>query len=168
MFYFLSFITWLLPRWILPRFDIARTSEGPYNTRHTLPRWYARLRGYQDIFLHHFQQSDPTEDFHNHPYENSHSRILAGGYAEERYYPGLSELAGHEVLQVRLLLPGDRNEIGPNTFHRIDLLDKRGCWTLFYVGKKTGDGWGFLNRRTGTFKKWSGKAPSETYEEGLR
>lgn len=169
MFYFLSFITWLLPRWLLPRFDIARTSDGAYNTRFTIvPAFVARLLGYENIFLHHFQQSDPTEDYHNHPYENSHSRILAGGYREERHYPGLSELAGHEITTVQTYREGDRNQIGPDTFHRIDLLDPRGCWTLFYVGKKTGDGWGFLNRRTGAFKPWSGKAPHETYEEGLR
>jgi hypothetical protein len=153
----------------IPRFDIARTADGAYNTRYTIvPAFIARAFGYQNIFLHHFQQSDPTEDFHNHPYENSHSRILTGGYSEERYYPGLSLLAGYSITTTQEYREGDRNAIGPDTYHRIDLLDKRGCWTLFFVGKKTGAGWGFLNRRTGSFTPWSGKAPTELYEEGLR
>lgn len=175
MFRIMAFLVWLLP---LPRFDIARTAEGAYNTRYTLvPRFVARLFGLDGIYLHHFQQSDPTEDFHNHPYGKSWSFILAGGYCEERLLWNLTRLG--MLLKPGVLrcvaapfisydvLPGQTNRIEADTYHRIDLLDARGCWTLFVAGKKM-QKWGFLNRRTGEFREWSGRKPTELYEEGLR
>lgn len=166
MFFILKWLMRLL--FFIPRFDIARTAEGAYNTRYTLvPRWLAALFGKDGVFLHHFQQSDPTEDFHNHPYGESWSCILAGGYREERFigwrWRGWKNAFHDAAVHVRTRRVGDVNRIYAGTYHRIDLLDVRGCWTLFVAGKKTQE-WGFRNRRTGQFRPWSGKKPTEFYQ----
>jgi hypothetical protein len=165
MFWFFALLVRLVP-W--PRFDIARTSEGPYNTRYTLvPRFVCKWFGKEGIFLHHFQQSDPTEDFHNHPYGSSWALVLAGGYREERLLFRSEFVRGLFYTITSDIRAGQVNRIDADTYHRIDLLDPRGCWTLFVAGKKT-QAWGFLNRSTGDFRPWSGKKPTEFYEEGLR
>lgn len=156
----------------IPRFEIGRVSDIVYNTRYTIvPQWIARFCGKDGVFLHHFQSDDPTQDFHNHPYDDeSYAIILAGGYWEERAFflhgvgqrarPSLVTFCGSSWFE---FTPFDRNRIRPNTFHRVQLRDRmRGCWTLFVAGKKI-QPWGFWNRNTGKFLEWSGRPSSDLY-----
>ena len=163
---------WFLPCFVrvffLPWIEIGRVRGRVYNTRYTIvPTWLARVFGKHAVFLHHFQSDDATRDFHNHPYEESNAYLLAGGYWEERAY---FESPKRHPTKARLLCvswldfkAGDRNRIFSNTFHRIELTDKkRGCWTLFVAGKKV-QPWGFWNRNTGVFTRWSGEDPGKLY-----
>lgn len=112
-----------------------------------LTRWLVReLEDGGRVYLHHFQQSDATEELHNHPW-SGFSVILAGGYLEERLLPD-------GRIARRAVLPGDENELAAETFHRVDLLTPTlGCWTLFGVGAKV-QSWGFLDRETHEFTPW--------------
>ena len=162
---------WFLPLVVralfIPHFEIGRVRDRVYNTRYTIvPTWVACWFGKHAVFLHHFQSDDATNDFHNHPYDHSTAYILAGGYWEERAFfiralcqrlqPSLAAYVGATWLDYRA---GEKNELRPHTFHRVELIDKvRGCWTLFVAGEKV-QPWGFWNRNTGEFRKWTGKPP---------
>lgn len=87
------------------------------------------------IYLHRFHRSDAEPELHNHPFENSASLVLVGGYTEER-------LVGNTV-ERRELRPGDVNVIGHDTFHRVELSGPE-AWSLFVVSRKS-QSWGFLD-----------------------
>lgn len=184
-----TLLFWILPVvcWFLPSYTIGRAGARVYNRRYTLvpnhlvirrnkdktPRWaipVASLFGKDAIYLHHFQSSDPTTHLHNHPYGPSWSIILAGGYFETRQRFGGRGFGAYAIYNFdRALVPGMRNPITPDVYHRIDLIDTaRGCWTLFVAGAKHNKGWGFLDVETGRYTAWSGRAPGEIYEGGSR
>jgi hypothetical protein len=96
------------------------------------------------VCVHRFCRSDEDGALHNHPWEQSVSFILAGGYIEERR-------VGDQV-ETRLHQPFDFNLISANDFHRVDLIEDD-CWTIFVSGKKT-QSWGFWDRNTKIFKSW--------------
>lgn len=120
--------------------------QGPYLSRYT-------LRALDDggmVYLHHFHRGDADRDLHNHPWPGS-SLILAGGYREERR---VSDGLGGFTVEPRVYVEGDVNEIGPDTFHRVDLLNpEAGAWTLFTVGAKA-QSWSFWDRDTGILTPW--------------
>ncbi len=96
------------------------------------------------VYLHHFLVDDDYE-LHNHPFQAA-SLILTGGYTETRIVDG--------KYIWRELRPGMINRLGPDTMHRVDLLDpKRGAWTLFFYWGRT-PSWGFWNPLSNTFMDW--------------
>lgn len=113
-----------------------------------LHRFYVKHNGrFPGVYLHHFHQSDPDRDLHNHPWRWSFSLILAGGYYEER----LVENGEHRLTKITLdrKAPGI-NYITGDTFHRVVLKDvKNGAWTIFCSGPEVKD-WGFMTY-AGTF-----------------
>lgn len=108
------------------------------------PRWWQKLFTWlPTIYLHRFESSDADEELHNHPWTAT-SIILAGGYVEQFRSPN--------GVDRRVLRPGSVNRIGPNTFHRV-LLIEEDCWSLIVVGKRV-QGWGFWHPETGEFLEW--------------
>jgi len=80
------------------------------------------------IRLHYIARDDGARHLHNHPFYFM-SLILKGGY--------------FEVLEgtTRYLGPGDWNDGGPDTFHRIGAV-WHDTWSLFFMGPNSGE-WGF-------------------------
>jgi len=96
-------------------------------------------------FLHRFHRSDVDNELHNHPWRGAVSLMLVGGYSEERR-------GKDNVVRRRLILPGQLNFIGHDTYHRVDLIDGD-AWSLFIVGPKVSS-WGFWNRHDGSLTPW--------------
>lgn len=120
---------------------IIHGAHGPYLSRYTL----RELPDGGRVYLHFFHRGDADLELHNHPWAGE-SLIMTGGYVEERR-------VGDEIL-TRWYRPGDRNILGPETFHRVDLLaPDEGCWTLFTASAKV-QSWGFWNRITNAFTPW--------------
>lgn len=124
-----------LPHRLIPN------ERGPY-----LSRWL--LRAHADgrhVYIHFFHQSDAVAETHDHPWDGR-SLILAGGYVEHR-------LTRHGTIDSNVFLPGDVNELEAGTFHRIELLEAAGCWTIFETSakKKT---WHFRDSATGALTPW--------------
>lgn len=109
--------------------------DGPddrYMSRMLTPRI-----GDRRLMLHHIHRADTDRHMHNHPWAESHSIILHGGYTEER-------LTGDgEGTVVLLYEPGSQNSLTDKSFHRITAVAPD-TWTLFMAGPRTGDLWGFL------------------------
>lgn len=84
-------------------------------------------------YLHHIAQADQDRHMHNHPWISARSRILTGGYLEERqaWFETFTLWRG----------PGDVVELDSTTYHRIALV-KPGTWTLFTHGPRCAS-WGF-------------------------
>lgn len=120
-----------------------------------LLRFYIKHNGLlPGIYLHHFYQSDPDRDLHNHPWLWAFSIILTGGYYEERVVApiiwSMPELNQFEPSTFERKAPGF-NFIGRGVFHRVVLKDlKQGAWTIFVSGREVRD-WGFLTRYTQRF-----------------
>lgn len=133
---------WLAAR--LPARHITDLQGKPYLSRYTL---YDR-KGAGKIYLHHFHQSDQDRELHNHPWDESVSLILTGGYYETR---AIKEPDGSYITVTTWKGPFSLNRIYADTFHRATLQDeKQGAWTLFFAGRFT-QRWGFLNPRTGEY-----------------
>lgn len=129
-----------------PRVIYDREGGSPY-----LSRWYPLGQRDRDedenvvsrppvnLFLHRFHRSDDDGALHSHPWQWGLSLILAGGYLEERR-------VGDQVIQ-RRVMPGEFNWIGPDDFHRVDLLEAD-AWTLFVAGPRKSDPeeWHFWDR----------------------
>jgi len=110
-----------------------------------LHRFYLKHNGrLPGIYLHHFYQSDPDRDLHNHPWRWSFSLILTGGYYEYRHN-AMHALSYLEPDVFDRKAPGF-NYITGDTFHRVVLKDlKAGAWTIFVSGPDEKD-WGFFTR----------------------
>lgn len=104
-----------------------------------LPKWFKF-----NVFLHCFHSGDEEIELHSHPWDDSFSIILTGGYREERR-------VGNKVV-VRTLRPGMSNRIKSDDYHRVDLLEGK-CWTLFFAGKNAST-WYFWDRFTGERIPW--------------
>lgn len=128
----------------LPRRDIVN-EHGVYLERFAVHGWMpGEERAFPfSVYLHRFRQSDADDALHNHPWSGV-SLILAGGYREERLVDG--------KIEARTFLPGAKNVLQPDTFHRVDLLAED-CWTFFVVGEKV-QSWGFVDRLTRQFTPW--------------
>jgi hypothetical protein len=145
---FERFLGWLASK--LPSTTIT-IGGTPYLTRCYL---FGKDRAWGNVYLHRFHASDRGDDLHNHPWAWGLSLILAGGYSEEY----LTEEVHDEVswswdVRRRVVPPWSFHRIRSGDFHRVDLLDPRGAWTLFVAGPRTSD-WGFWDRRTRRFKNW--------------
>ncbi len=90
-----------------------------------------------NLFLHSFHRSDDDGALHSHPWSWAVSLILASGYDEERR-------VGDGVLR-RRVRPFTLNFLRGDTYHRVDLIDGRECWSLFLVGPKRST-WYFWDR----------------------
>jgi hypothetical protein len=133
--YLLSALAWVLSK--LPKngflwaYTIKSLEGEPYITRVLLPRI-----GKERRMIHRIHKSDDDRDMHNHPWDRSRTRILAGGYLEERAVKGV---VGATEWNWRR--PGDRAELDAQDFHRIAIVAPR-TWTLFTVGARV-QVWGF-------------------------
>lgn len=106
-------------------YTILGFDRSKYLTRTLLPR-----AGGRRPLIHNIHRDDLDPHPHNHPWNEAHFAIAAGGYTEER--DGVR----------RILRPGDVNRLLAGTFHRVtDVLPD--TWTIGLAGERVQD-WGFL------------------------
>lgn len=112
--------------------DVIHTEGKPY-----LLRFFVKHSGkLPGIYLHYFYRSDSDRHLHNHPWANSLSLILSGGYEETRQTPAKSP-----QIKTKIFTPGSINLIGMGDFHKVTLLSNE-TWTLFVSINRT-QTWGF-------------------------
>ncbi len=160
-----NFLGNLLIKTFPGRAKLIEVEGKPYVTR-----FYIKHNGrFPGIYLHHFYQSDPDRDLHNHPWAWSFSLILTGGYNELRFEASEGSLAHLEPTVYDRKAPG-YNFIRGDTFHRVILKDlKAGAWTIFVSGPDVKD-WGFMTPRgfvphqkyLGLEKPFQDKAPNKS------
>ena len=103
---------------------------------------------YGNLYLHIIYQPDKDEHLHNHPWNYVQIPIY-GKYIEK--------LEGDEYHLVKPLQMNKRN--GLKIFHKIEKLLSKKVITLFFVGKRYNDNWGynvdgeFVDNRTYRFNK---------------
>jgi len=104
--------------------------------------------------LHHFVRGDQDRELHSHPWYGV-SLILLGGYREEYRETDHDPLGvpTHRVRE-RSYGPLSVNVITPETFHRVDLIE-RDAWTIFLSSPQRGS-WGFWSRATGVYEDYLG------------
>jgi hypothetical protein len=96
-----------------------------------LLRWYVIPRNrFFNIYLHLFLRSDNDRALHDHPWLFNLSILLEGEYDEIVTSGRARRHAGQWKLR-----------IGPAP-HRLELVDKQFCWTLFVTGPRYRT-WGF-------------------------
>lgn len=132
---FLFWVAFRIPFRVIPR----RDGRGAYLYRGTL---LPRTRFTRPRYLHFFFSGDSENELHTHPW-SARSRILAGGYIEERW----DDAADARVCYWRA--PGDRVTLRADTAHRVLLRNGRGAWTLITPGRRVdaprAESWGFWN-----------------------
>ncbi len=142
--WFVRLLQWitLLGPW---GWQVIRSAEGDsvYMIRTYLTPMWLPIRCY----LHQIRRSDEARDPHNHPWNVAVSLLLSGGYYETRFFIDRDYLAVGRHIEAPAL-----NKIGVDTFHRIDLIDERPVWSLFFVGRRTRD-WGFRTS-SGIYVPW--------------
>jgi hypothetical protein len=141
---------------------LLRTYMTP--TRETLRGFFSEVVGIQSqrvlsalsaprTYLHYFFRGDEDREVHNHPFNKSVSVILTGGYKEYLWN------SRRQKFDVRNKLPGSVNYIRRNDFHRVELFDNQGCWTLFTTFGRAmpsnGQDWHFLDTTTGEMTPWA-------------
>jgi hypothetical protein len=107
------------------------------------------------VFLHNFHSSDldvGEEGYgllHNHPFAWSFSFVLINGYSEER-------LNADGTVSRKLVKPFSFNFISRKDFHRVDLINGKEAWTIFFTGSRSSRGsWGFYDRITKQYRDFS-------------
>lgn len=140
-----------------PQFLIHGDDGSPYLKRYYLTPdrswWRRRLPG---LFLHRFYRGDHDRELHNHPWSWSAALVVWGGYREIRQD---GTWGPRYEMEHR---PGSVNVIWDETFHRVELIDPRGSWSLFLVGPsksrtfagKQYSDWGFLLEDTRKVLHW--------------
>lgn len=113
-----------------------------------LHRYFVIRTPWISVYLHRFLRSDADKELHNHMWSGL-SLILSGAYREEK----LCTTVAHAEVVTTLHKAGRFNHIGKDDFHRVDLLSPE-VWTLFIVGKKQRDDWGFIDRYTMKYVPW--------------
>ncbi len=124
------------------------TFTDPETGEAYLTRWWLGARdawpdpegrtGVQGNYLHFFHRSDWSRNLHNHPSAFGAAFVLRGGYVETRK-------DGDGPVYTVARYPGDVNVITSETFHRVELMSEAaGSWSLFYIGPRSGKGWGFI------------------------
>jgi hypothetical protein len=99
----------------------------PYLERYFVGGWHpARRRPGPAVFLHHFVDSDASDEIHSHPWRWSMSVILAGGYIEHRWTAAGMIARSFRAGEVNVLEAADK--------HRIELLGGD-CWSIFLAGE---------------------------------
>lgn len=116
------------------------------------------------VYLHYFFSSDDPDFLHNHPWRESHSVILTGGYREEYFIEndGTQSPPRGSVVQEAVHRPKDWVRITQDRFHRVELLEDR-CWTLFISGART-DTWRYWERKTNRFEVWTARNERMSHE----
>ncbi len=92
-------------------------------------------------WLHHILRSDSERWLHTHPF-NAISRILVGGYLEERFCPDPTGITKGAVIPVAYR-PGSCNQITMETLHRIVRAEPN-TWTLMTVKPERNPTWRFI------------------------
>lgn len=114
--------------------------------------WLGRILN-RGLYLHYIFKGDDDRDLHNHPWYDSKSLILVGGYLEQL----AKQTDWGFYVVTRPQNPGAINRIRRDTYHRIHM-SHGPCWTLFYSGERVdrvrGEDWSFLNVRTGQKTLW--------------
>lgn len=119
----------------LRRFYLTKRTKNEYGED-------TGVRNDRSVFLHYFYCGDEDRELHNHPWDQSISYILCGGYDEERRDNETNEI------YTKYLRAGDKNEISHSDFHRISKVPGlKHTWSLFIAGKRVQD-WGFWDRET--------------------
>lgn len=137
-------------RQIIPRLIMSRDGKSVYLERYYLlghPSEEDQPDSPLTVVLHRFRMSDDDGALHNHPWQQSVSFIIAGGYVETRGQ------RNHSSLRVGRFEPGDFNLIGAEDFHSVALIEDD-CWSIFISGSKTGHSWGFIDIATGLYTPW--------------
>lgn len=160
----IRFLLWLA-RHTPPHVITTRDVGEPYLTRYFLTRQSYKTEGMGQsenaprfgLYLHHFHRGDDGAELHNHPWRWAVSLVLRGGYSEERRAFKAMPVPGGSVWRAvvvrRTVRPGAINFLTARDFHRVDLLDAEGAWTLFLVGPIS-QSWGFWDRVSGVFTPW--------------
>lgn len=101
------------------------------------------------VYLQNILRGDGDRALHSHP-APARALILCEGYGEERRVRIPGSPTGYGVVS-RVYRPGDVNELGADTYHRLDLLSDVSAWTIFIMGPKLDrqPSWSFWNRDTG-------------------
>lgn len=109
---------------------VVGDAEAPY-----LRRWWVIPRNRLfNIYLHEFRRSDDDRALHDHPWVWC-SLLLRGRYIEHT-------IAAGGIHRARTLHAGSLRMHGPHFAHRIELLPRTTCWTLFITGPRLRT-WGF-------------------------
>lgn len=103
-------------------------------------RLLEKLTGYASVRLHRIMRADHDRDLHNHPFDYR-TFVVKGAYAEVFEEPSehSPEWRAHGY---RWIHAGGTETGNQDKYHRIDVVPKRGVWTLFFMTRNTG-GWGF-------------------------
>lgn len=154
-------VLWTLVRAVDMPCMVIFEDGGPYLARFYLSR---RPPGREDdpaVYLHYFFSSDEPGWYHNHPWQESHSLILTGGYREHFFFPHPVRLPNRQSARQAwprtsvLRRPGDLARIERERFHRVELVDG-GCWTLFIAGRRASS-WEYWCEGTGRFEDWEAR-----------
>lgn len=129
------------PSWILnllPRKPdkVIGGEDDPY-----LRRWYCIRTPWFQVLLHQFLRSDDDRALHDHPWRSA-SLILRGQYVEVLPV-NRNEPSGATVRKLRRPLRVYRRSA--EDAHRVELIDCRPVWTLFFTGPYERS-WGFWCR----------------------
>jgi hypothetical protein len=140
----LSLYVW----WVWYRSYTIRIDGKPYLTRYYPLGKLPRLLLDCNVFLHHFHASDERV-YHDHPWKESVSLILWGGYEEFRcaFVRHFNDDTRGSIFAEtsRVHRPLSVNRLYTGTFHYVRLLnEERGCWSLFFAGKNPESEWGFI------------------------
>lgn len=143
----MSLLTKLVER--LPSFTISKDGNK-YLTRYYV---FLKDRVFGNIFIHHFHRSDMDLGsdgqglLHNHPFEWSFSIVISGGYIEERRQ-------SDGTVKKKFVKPWSLNFLSKKDYHRVDLLDVDGAWTIFFTGSRKNNSWEFWDRATDRKIPW--------------
>ena len=120
-----------------PHFVVGDPSN-PY-----LRRWYIIPRNdWLCIYLHQFLRDDDDRALHDHPW-HSLSFLVWGRYVEQTPTGKVDPATGEKLYLRRLYRMGSIKYRCAEYAHRIELVDGRPTWTLFFTGTRVRE-WGFL------------------------
>jgi hypothetical protein len=123
-------------------------STDPY-----LRRWYVIPRNRVFcIYLHNMLRDDDDRALHDHPGANI-SIVLRGGYRELVFDRRPRSGFALPAIVTKIRRPGAIVFRRARLAHRLELLDRRGSWSLFLVGPKLRD-WGFWCGITARWVPW--------------
>lgn len=161
-----AFLVWLALRcYVAVKRAPSCTFTDPTTGAPHLTRWWLGARdawpdadgrtGGAGWYLHKFHRSDWSRQLHNHPSRYAVAFVLRGGYREQRREEANASVEWLEHP------PGTINVLTAETFHRVvlhgcvrmvgaRLTYERASWSLFYIGPRSGRGWGFIREDGGT------------------
>jgi len=84
------------------------------------------------IRIHHIKREDADPYLHDHPF-NWRTIVLSGSYMEEDAFGN-----------IKTRYPGTTTHRKANELHRISAVGIAGAWTLFIIGKRNAQDWGFI------------------------